>query len=161
MRYWLVNHVPFLRARGLAVRAGLRNRAPVRLSDKAGRSTPSPQAYNETRRHQAEKLRAGIEGVDGAEVPPLIEGSRPVHRRLVFAGLASQSRRAMGPPDKSSVKILSSVTMLIVIFTYFSYPFVPRPSMRIRSQSERLKFPRRLAHHRCPKRSGRVSARIK
>jgi dTDP-4-amino-4,6-dideoxygalactose transaminase len=82
-RYWLLDHVPFLELGGSTFKPGF----PIaRLSDYQARLgaqlLPRLQSYNEIRRHHAEQLRAGIEGVEGIEMPRPVDGSRPVYLRF-------------------------------------------------------------------------------
>ena len=82
-RYWLVDHVPFL---DLGVSRFEPDFALARLSAYqtrlAAQLLPRVDAYNDIRRRTAEKLRAGIEGVEGVEMPRPIEGSHPVYLRF-------------------------------------------------------------------------------
>jgi dTDP-4-amino-4,6-dideoxygalactose transaminase len=82
-RYWILDRLPFL---GLGLShfepdfqiAGLsayQRRLAIGL-------LPQVDSYNRRRRENAERLRTGIEGVEGIEVPRPIEGAMPVYLRF-------------------------------------------------------------------------------
>jgi len=82
-RYWIVDRVPFLELGA----SRFEPEFPIaRLSAYqtrlAAELLPGVEAYHEIRRHHAEMLRAGIEGVEGVEIPRPIEGSRPAYLRF-------------------------------------------------------------------------------
>jgi len=82
-RYWVVDHVPCLEL-------GASHFEPrfhiARLSAYqqrlARRLFPLVDSYNRIRRAHAERLWAGIEGVEGIEVPRPLEGAQPVYLRF-------------------------------------------------------------------------------
>ena len=82
-RYWLLDHAPFL---GLGVSRFEPDFPITRLSAYqtrlAARLLPRLDSYNEMRRHHADQLRSGIEGVEGIEIPRPGEGTSPVYLRF-------------------------------------------------------------------------------
>src|SRR2546428_6257427 len=82
-RYWLLDHVPFLELGAsrfepdfpIAQLSAYQRRLARRL-------LPLLDSYNRIRREHADQLRAGIEGVEGIEVPRPIEGAHPVYLRF-------------------------------------------------------------------------------
>jgi perosamine synthetase len=82
-RYWLLDHVPFLElgashfepAFPIAQLSAYQRRLARRL-------LPLLDSYNRIRRDHADQLRAGIEGVEGIEVPRPLEGANPVYLRF-------------------------------------------------------------------------------
>jgi perosamine synthetase len=82
-RYWLLEHVPFL---GLGASHFDPDFPITRLSEYqtrlAARLLPHLDSYNEVRRHRADQLRSGIEGVEGIEIPRPGEGTSPVYLRF-------------------------------------------------------------------------------
>jgi perosamine synthetase len=82
-RYWIVDRLPFLELGASRFEPGF----PIaRLSAYQGRLVhdmlPLVESYNTTRRARAEALRAGIDGIEGVEVPRPLPGARPVYLRL-------------------------------------------------------------------------------
>jgi perosamine synthetase len=82
-RYWLLDHAPFL---GLGVSRFEPDFPITRLSAYqtrlAARLLPRLDSYNAIRRHHADQLRSGIEGVEGIEIPRPGEGTSPVYLRF-------------------------------------------------------------------------------
>ena len=82
-RYWLLDHVPFLELGAshfepdfpIAQLSAYQRRLARRL-------LPLLDSYNRIRREHADQLRAGIEGVEGIEVPRPLEGANPVYLRF-------------------------------------------------------------------------------
>ena len=82
-RYWLLDHAPFL---GLGISRFEPDFPITRLSAYqtrlAARLLPRLDSYNAIRRHHADQLRSGIEGVEGIEIPRPGEGTSPVYLRF-------------------------------------------------------------------------------
>jgi dTDP-4-amino-4,6-dideoxygalactose transaminase len=82
-RYWLVDRMPFLGLGG----SNFEPEFPIaQLSPYqqrlAGQLLPLVDTFNKTRRDHADHLRAGIEGVDGIEVPRPVGGASAVYLRF-------------------------------------------------------------------------------
>jgi dTDP-4-amino-4,6-dideoxygalactose transaminase len=81
--YWLIDHAPFL---DLGASHFEPNFPIAHLSEYQRRLTmqalPLLSSYNWLRRERADRIRAGIQGVEGIEVPQPIEGAKPVYLRL-------------------------------------------------------------------------------
>ena len=94
-RYWLLDHVPFLELGAshfepdfpIAQLSAYQRRLARRL-------LPLLDSYNRIRREHADRLRAGIEGVEGIEVPRPLEKADPVYLR--FPILARDDRQRSG-----------------------------------------------------------------
>jgi dTDP-4-amino-4,6-dideoxygalactose transaminase len=82
-RYWILDRIPFL---GLGISRFDPNFAMAPLSRYQGRLAvqlfPLLDSYNQIRRHNADQLRAGIEQVEGIEIPRPVEGANPVYIRF-------------------------------------------------------------------------------
>jgi hypothetical protein len=82
-RYWLLDRLPFL---GLGLSRFEPSFPITRLSvyqqRLAQRVFPLLDSSNQVRRAHADQLRAGIEGVEGIEVPRPLEGAHPVYLRF-------------------------------------------------------------------------------
>jgi dTDP-4-amino-4,6-dideoxygalactose transaminase len=82
-RYWLLDRLPFL---GLGLSRFEPSFPITRLSAYqqrlAERVLPLLDSSNQMRRAHADQLRAGIEGVEGIEVPRPLEGAHPVYLRF-------------------------------------------------------------------------------
>jgi dTDP-4-amino-4,6-dideoxygalactose transaminase len=82
-RYWLLDRLPFL---GLGLSRFEPSFPITRLSAYqerlAQRLFPLLDSSNQMRRAHADPLRAGIEGVEGIEVPRPLEGAHPVYLRF-------------------------------------------------------------------------------
>ena len=82
-RYWILDRVPFL---GLGLSRFDPDFPVARLSAYqrrlATRLFPFLDSYNRIRRDHADRLRAGIEGVEGIEVPRPADGTSPVYLRF-------------------------------------------------------------------------------
>lgn len=82
-RYWILDRVPFL---GLGLSRFEPDFPVAQLSAYQRRLAtelfPLLDSYNRIRRDHAAQLRAGIEGVEGIEVPRPIEGASPVYLRF-------------------------------------------------------------------------------
>ena len=82
-RYWLLDRMPFLGLGGshfdpafpVAHLSPYQQRLAARL-------LPLAEAYNKTRRDHADHLRAGIDGVEGVEIPRPVAGASPVYLRF-------------------------------------------------------------------------------
>jgi len=81
--YWLIDRAPFLELGAsyfepdfpIAQLSAYQRRLTMRL-------LPLLDSYNWRRREHAEHIRAGIEGVEGIEVPQPAEGAKPVYQRF-------------------------------------------------------------------------------
>ena len=81
-RYWLFDHVPFLELGASRFQPDFEiTRLSGYQTRLASQLLPHLESYNERRREHADELRAGIEGVEGVEIPRPVEGSRPVYLR--------------------------------------------------------------------------------
>jgi len=94
-RYWVVNRLPFL---DLGVSPFDPDFAMTKLSPfqmtLATQLLPFVDSYNRIRRENADRLHAGIKGVEGIEVPQPIIGARPVYLRFpILARNASHRAR--------------------------------------------------------------------
>jgi len=94
-RYWVVNRLPFL---DLGVSRFDPDFAMTKLSPfqttLATQLLPFVDSYNRIRRENADRLHAGIKGVEGIEVPQPIIGARPVYLRFpILARNASHRAR--------------------------------------------------------------------
>jgi perosamine synthetase len=82
-RYWLLDRLPFL---GLGLSRFEPSFPITRFSAYqqrlAQRVIPLLDSSNQVRRAHADQLRAGIEGVEGIEVPRPLEGAHPVYLRF-------------------------------------------------------------------------------
>jgi len=82
-RYWIADRVPFL---ALGASRFEPDFPITRLSAYQRRLAtqllPFLDSYNRIRRDHADQLRAGIEGIEGIEVPRPIEGASPVYLRF-------------------------------------------------------------------------------
>jgi dTDP-4-amino-4,6-dideoxygalactose transaminase len=82
-RYWIVDRIPFL---GLGLSRFDPSFAMAQFSTYqyklATRLFPLLDAYNRIRRDNADQLRAGIEGVEGIEIPRPVAAADPVYLRL-------------------------------------------------------------------------------
>lgn len=82
-RYWIVNRIPLL---GLGSSVFDPNFTITRLSKYqerlASQVLPLIRPYNVIRSTNASQLQAGIEGVEGIEIPRAINGATPVYLRL-------------------------------------------------------------------------------
>ena len=80
-RYWLVDRILDLGGSHFEPAFAITQLSPFqrRLTE---RLLPVAAAYNATRRGHAEALRAGIDGVEGVEVPRPLEGAQPVYLRF-------------------------------------------------------------------------------
>lgn len=82
-RYWLVDRIPFLELGGshfepefpLARLSAYQRRLAVQLLALVG-------SYNTIRRRHAERLRSGIDGIEGIEIPRAVPGADPVYLRF-------------------------------------------------------------------------------
>ncbi len=94
-RYWILGRVPFL---GLGLSQFELDFPITQLSAYqrrlAQRLLPLLDSYNRIRREHADRLRAGIEGVEGIEVPRPLEKADPVYLR--FPILARDDRQRSG-----------------------------------------------------------------
>jgi dTDP-4-amino-4,6-dideoxygalactose transaminase len=93
-RYWILDRIPFL---GLGVSRFDPNFEITRLSayqmKLATQLLPLIDPHNQIRRDNARRLQAGIEGVEGIEIPQPVNGANPVYLR--FSVLAkSETHRA-------------------------------------------------------------------
>ena len=94
--YWLLDHAPFLEL-------GASHFEPdfpiTQLSAYqrrlARRLLPLLDSYNKLRREHAEHLRAGIEGVEGIEVPQPLEGAHPVYLRFPILTRSERHRAGL------------------------------------------------------------------
>jgi perosamine synthetase len=82
-RYWIVDRVPFL---GLGVSRFEPDFPMAKLSAYQRRLAtsllPLVDSYNRIRREHADQLRAGIEGVEGIEIPRPVEGAGAIYLRF-------------------------------------------------------------------------------
>jgi len=82
-RYWLLDRIPFL---GLGLSVFDPNFEMTKLSLYQTRLTtrllPLVDSYNQIRRDNARRLQAGIEGVEGIEIPRALPGVVPVYLRF-------------------------------------------------------------------------------
>ncbi len=82
-RYWILDRVPFL---GLGASKFDPDFPIFKLSSYQRRLArqllPLLDSYNRVRRDHANQLRAGIEGVEGIEIPRPVEGANPVNLRF-------------------------------------------------------------------------------
>jgi perosamine synthetase len=82
-RYWIVNRIPFLE---LGVSRFEPDFPIAKLSAYQRRLAmallPLGDSYNQIRREHADQLQAGIEGVEGIEIPRPVEGASPVYLRF-------------------------------------------------------------------------------
>jgi perosamine synthetase len=82
-RFWLMDRMPFL---GLGASRFDPDFPIKKLSAYQMRLAmqllPFVDSYNRIRREHADQLRAGLEGVEGIEIPRPIEGARPVYLRF-------------------------------------------------------------------------------
>jgi hypothetical protein len=94
-RYWLVERLPWLE---LGVSRFEPDFPITRLSTYqrtlAAHMLTRMAAYNSIRRRHAERLRSGIDGVEGIEIPRTMPGSKPVYQR--FPLLTRDSRHRAG-----------------------------------------------------------------
>jgi len=82
-RYWLVDRIPFLELGGshfepefpMARLSAYQRRLAVQLLALVG-------SYNTIRRRHAERLRSGIDGIEGIEIPRAVPGADPVYLRF-------------------------------------------------------------------------------
>src|SRR5882724_4960211 len=82
-RYWIVDRIPLLGLGGsrfdpdfpVARLSGYQTRLAARLF-------PHLDSYNRARRDNARRLRLGIEGVEGIEIPQPVNGADPVYLRF-------------------------------------------------------------------------------
>jgi perosamine synthetase len=82
-RYWLLDHVPFLELGASRFEPDFPiARLSAYQTRLAARLFPRLDSYNEIRRHDADQLRSGIEGVEGIEIPRPGEGTSPVYLRF-------------------------------------------------------------------------------
>ena len=82
-RYWLMDRVPFLELGASHFEPDFRiARLSAYQTRLAARLFPRLDSYNEIRRHHADQLRSGIEGVEGIEIPRPGEGTSPVYLRF-------------------------------------------------------------------------------
>jgi dTDP-4-amino-4,6-dideoxygalactose transaminase len=94
--YWLLDHAPFLEL-------GASHFEPdfpiTQLSAYqrrlARRLLPLLDSYNKLRREHADHLRAGIEGVEGIEVPQPLEGAHPVYLRFPILTRSERHRAGL------------------------------------------------------------------
>ncbi len=82
-RYWLVDRLPFLE---LGVSRFEPSFPIARLSTYQRRLAAHlltlVDSYNSIRRRHAERLRSGIDGVEGIEIPRAVPGANPVYQRF-------------------------------------------------------------------------------
>ncbi len=82
-RYWLLDRIPFL---GLGLSVFDPNFKITKLSAYqerlASRLSTLVDPYNRIRQDNAHRLRAGIEGIEGIELPRSVMGSNPVYLRF-------------------------------------------------------------------------------
>ncbi len=135
-RYWLVDHVPFL---DLGVSRFEPDFTIARLSAYqtrlAGQLFPRVAVYNAIRRHHAEQLRAGIDGVEGVEIPRPIDGSRPVYLRFPFlvrdgAYRSRVLRQLRGAGISASLSYPTSIRDIPGIERYLAHDQGPCPGAR-------------------------------
>ena len=82
-RYWLLDHVPFLELGASRFEPDFPiARLSAYQTRLAARLFPRLDSYNEIRRHNADQLRSGIEGVEGIEIPRPGERTSPVYLRF-------------------------------------------------------------------------------
>ena len=82
-RYWLMDRVPFLELGASHFEPDFRiARLSAYQTRLATRIFPRLDSYNETRRNHADRLRSGIEGVEGIEIPRPVDGASPVYVRF-------------------------------------------------------------------------------
>ena len=82
-RYWLVDRIPFLELGGsrfdpefpMARLSAYQRRLAAQLLALVG-------SYNTIRRHHAERLRSGIDGIEGIEIPRAVPAAQPVYLRF-------------------------------------------------------------------------------
>lgn len=95
-RYWLVDRIPFLELGGSHFEpefpiAGL-SAFQIRL---AAQLQTLVDPYNALRRQHAEGLRAGIDGIEGIEIPRAAPGARPVYLRFPMLARDTAHRAAL------------------------------------------------------------------
>jgi dTDP-4-amino-4,6-dideoxygalactose transaminase len=82
-RYWLVDHLPFLELGASRFEPDFQiarlSAYQIRL---ATRMFSRLDSYNETRRHHADQLRSGLQGIEGVEIPRPVDGTHPVYLRF-------------------------------------------------------------------------------
>jgi perosamine synthetase len=94
--YWLLDHAPFLELGAshfepdfpITQLSGYQRRLARRL-------LPLLDSYNKLRREHADHLRAGIEGVEGIEVPQPLEGANPVYVRFPILTRSERHRAGL------------------------------------------------------------------
>lgn len=95
-RYWLVDRLPFL---DLGASRFEPDFPIARLSDYQQRLAtelwPLVHAYNDIRRRLAGRLRAGIEHVEGIEIPQCVAGAHPVYLRFPILTKDGASRETL------------------------------------------------------------------
>ena len=104
-RYWLMDRVPFLELGASRFEPDFRiARLSAYQTRLATRIFPRLDSYNETRRNHAEQLRAGIEGVEGVEIPRPVDGANPVYVRFpVLARDGAHRARLLGRLRQASI----------------------------------------------------------
>lgn len=82
-RYWLVDRIPFLELGGSRFEPDFpMTRLSAYQRRLAEQLLPLADAFNVGRRHRAEQLRSGIDGVEGIEIPRPVPGAHPVYLRF-------------------------------------------------------------------------------
>jgi perosamine synthetase len=82
-RYWLVDRIPFLDLGGSLFAPDFpMARLSVYQRRLAALLLPLAGSYNALRRQHAERLRSGIDGIEGIEIPRAVPGAHPVYQRF-------------------------------------------------------------------------------
>jgi len=134
--YWLIDRAPFLELGAsyfepnfpIAQLSAYQRRLAMRL-------LPLLDSYNGLRREHADHVRAGIEGVEGIEMPQPAEGSKPVYQRFPIltrhekhrADLLRQFRKA---GIVASPSYPSSIGEIPGIASYLAPDQAPCPNAR-------------------------------
>jgi dTDP-4-amino-4,6-dideoxygalactose transaminase len=109
-RYWLVDRLPFLGLGGthfdaqfpMAQLSAYQQRLALQL-------LPLVDGYNKTRRDHADHLRAGLEGVEGIEIPRPLPGASPVYLRFpVLARNAGHRARLLQRLGQAGIRASAS-----------------------------------------------------
>jgi perosamine synthetase len=135
-RYWIVDRVPFL---GLGASRFEPDFPIAKLSAYQQRLAmallPLVDSYNRIRRAHADQLRAGIEGVEGIEIPRPVEGASPVYLRFPILARDGTHRahllgRLRGAGISASTSYPTSIGDIAGITQYLASNQEPCPGAR-------------------------------
>jgi len=141
-RYWVLDRVPFLE---LGVSRFNPNFTMSQLSAYQARLGaqvfPLLDSYNEIRRENADPLRAGMEGVEGIEIPRPVQNGKPVYLRFpILARDTTHRSRLLKRIRQAGIGASTSYPTAIVdipgIQRYLSHDHQPCPQAR--SIAERI-----------------------